>query len=100
MPPIEKHFWLSGMNGDDNLRLIDDKSALNIQNCRMAISPQGRNLRLENINGTTIIPNLIRPPYGVDTTIGTAQDDAEGRIIFFNYNTVGDHGIYCFTPSE
>jgi hypothetical protein len=96
---LEKHFWQNGMNGDDNPRLLDSSSSLNIMNARMAVSEHGRNLRLENIPGTTLVPNLIRPPYGQDQTIGTAQDDDNGRLIFFNYNTFGDHGIYCYDPS-
>lgn len=96
---IEKHSFDGGMNGDDNPRLLPQNVMLNCMNSRMAVTELGRNYRIESIPGTTLIPNIVRPPYGVDQTIGTAQDEDDGGIVFFNYNTFNDHGIYYFSPS-
>lgn len=96
---IEKRYFLKGINADDDPKLLDTESCLNIMNARMAVTEFGRNLRLENVPGTTLVPQVVRPPYGQDQTIGTAQDEDNGRLLFFNYNSVGDHGIYCYDPS-
>lgn len=96
---IEKHSFEGGMDGDTNQRLLPQNTMLNCMNAKMAVTEYGRNLRLENFPGTTLVPNLVRPPYGTDQTIGTAQDDNDGRIIYFNYNSFGDHAIYCYDPA-
>lgn len=96
----EKKIFLEGMNGDDSPRLISDKAALNIMNARVAVSKYGRNLRVQNIPGTTIVAQQAFPPYGSSQTIGSAPDLDNNRLIFCNYNTFGDHGIYCYDPSQ
>lgn len=96
----EKKIILEGMNGDDSPRLISDKAALNIMNARVAVSQYGRNLRVQNIPGTTLVAQQVRPPYGTDQTIGSAPDLDNNRLIFCNCNTFGDHGIYCYDPSQ
>jgi hypothetical protein len=95
---IEKRSGFSGINGDDSPRLIDDKSCLNAMNVRMAVTENGRNLRWENIPGTALVTQNVFPPYGTQQTIGSAQDEDNGRLLFFNFNSFGDHGIYCYDP--
>ena len=93
--PIEKRSFFEGMNGDISPRLLSDKAALNIMNSRVAVTEFGRNARLENIPGTTLINQNVFPPYGVSQTIGSVPDAKNNRIIYFNYNSFGDHGIYA-----
>lgn len=95
----EKRSFFLGMNGDDSPRLLDDKSSLNLMNCRMGVTKYGRNGRIENTPGTTQVSQTVYPPYGNSQTIGSAQDLEEQRLIFVNYNTFEDHGIYCYDPS-
>lgn len=96
---IEKRKFYKGQNSDDDPRQLDDESSLNLMNCRMSVSKYGRYGRLENVPGSTLIAQQVLPPYGVDQTIGTAQDLESMRFLYFNYNTVGDHGIYCYDPA-
>ena len=95
----EKRSFFSGQNSDDDPKLLDDKSSLNIMNARMAISQNGRMGRIENVPGNTLVNQQVYPPYGTSQTIGTAIDFDNSRLLFFNYNTFEDHGIYCYDPS-
>lgn len=94
--PIEKRSFFNGMNGDDSPRLLDDKSSFNIMNARLGISEFGRNFRLENVPGHSLITQSVYPPYGTSQTIGSVFDVKRGRIIWANYNTHGDNAIYAY----
>lgn len=93
---IEKRNFLKGMNGDISPRLLGDGESLNIMNGRVGVTQYGRFGRVENVPGTTLVSQNVRPPYGTDQTIGSALDFDNQRLLFFNYNTVSDHGIYCY----
>ncbi len=93
---IEKRSFFSGMNGDISPRLLDDKSCLNIMNARQGSSTYGRSGRLENLPGSTIIPQTVFPPYGTQQTIGSVFDAKRGRLIWANYDTLDFHGIYAY----
>lgn len=95
----QKKILLEGLDGDSSTRLIGDKSALNLMNARVSISQYGRNLRAENIPGTALVSQQVYPPYGSSQTIGSAVDFDSGRLLWFNYNTFSDHGIYCYDPA-
>lgn len=97
---IAKNSFEGGLNGDDSVRLIPANAMLNAMNCRMAVTEYGRNLRLENLPGTTAISQSVFPPYGTNLTLGAVPDDDRNRIIFFNYNSFGYHGIYCLDYSS
>lgn len=90
-----KKVILTGIDGDNSLRVIEPTSALNLMNGRVSVSANGRDKRVENVPGTELVSQSVRPPYGYDITIGSALDPATSRIIFCNWNSVGDHGIYC-----
>lgn len=94
--PIEKRAFFEGMDGDTSQRLLSDKAALNIMNGRMAVTKYGRNFRVENTPGTTLISQSVYPPYGVHQCIGSATDEARGRVIYALWNSMDDHGIYCY----
>lgn len=95
---IEKRNFHGGMNGDLSARLLPDTDCLNLMNGRTAVTKYGRLGRYENCPGTTKVSQQVLPPYGQDQTIGTAVDLENMRLIFFNYNTFSDHGIYCYDP--
>lgn len=93
---IEKRGFTGGMNGDINARELPPNVMLNLMNASVGISQYGRSLRVENRPGTTPITQSVRPPYGIDQTIGSCIDEARNRVIYFNYNSVSYHGIYCY----
>lgn len=97
---IEKKFFGKGMDGDMNHRMLPDGAMLNAMNCRMAVTMFGRDGRLENVPGTQLITQSVFPPYGTSQTIGGCVDEVRNNILWFNYNSAGDHGIYCFERSS
>jgi hypothetical protein len=90
-----KKTFFEGLNGDDDIRLLDAKEYLNAENLRMNITEDGRNGRMENIPSTIALTNSYLPT-GTNTTIGSVIDTARERIVYFNYNSNGNHGIYAY----
>jgi hypothetical protein len=91
-----KKIFTGGANQDDSLHLIEDTQYLRVMNGRIGITQYGRNNRVEGVPGTTAIPQSKYPPYGTNITIGSCIDTENQRLLWFVYNTMGDHGIYCF----
>jgi hypothetical protein len=91
----EKKYLTGGMDGDTATRLLAENAILNLMNGRMAVTQYGRTGRIENVPGTTLISNSVYPPYGTNQCIGGCVDVARSRLIWFNYNTSDDHGIYA-----
>jgi hypothetical protein len=90
-----KKTLLGGQNSDDTPQLIEDDGYLQLQNGRIAISENGRDLRVENVYGTTLLNSGVLPS-GNNQCIGTAVDTARHRLIYFNSNSNGDDGIYAY----
>lgn len=91
-----KKIFTGGANQDDSLHLLEDSQYLRIMNGRVGVTQYGRNARVENVPGTTIISQAVYPPYGTNICIGSCIDTEGQRMLWFICNTFGDHGIYCF----
>jgi len=91
-----KKIFIGGANQDDSLHLIEDSQYLRVMNGRVGVTQYGRNNRVEGVPGTTSIPQAVYPPYGVNIAIGSCIDIENQRLLWFVYNSWGDHGIYCF----
>jgi hypothetical protein len=91
-----KKIFTGGANQDDSLHLIEDTQYLRVMNGRVGVTQYGRNNRVEGVPGTTSIPQSKYPPYGANITIGSCIDIENQRMAWFVYNTMGDHGIYCY----
>lgn len=96
---IEKRSFEGGCNGDLSPRVLPTNVMLNCMNARVGVTEFGRDNRVENIPGTTAISQSVRPPYGTDQTIGAVSDNDRNRILYFNHNSLGFHGIYCLDYS-
>ena len=96
---LEKRSFEGGINGDISQRLLLSTEMLNLMNARLGITEFGRDGRVENVPGTTAITQSVFPPYGTHQTIGAVPDDDRNRIIFFNFNSLSYHGIYCLDYS-
>lgn len=93
---IEKKQMTAGMDGDSNPRELPNDAMLNLMNARMGVTEYGRLRRIENLPGTTLIQQSVYPPYGTQQVIGSCVDPATSRMVYFVYNSFGDHGVYCF----
>lgn len=105
---ISKKLPILGINQDDTYALVDTKEYLNALNLRFTTSESGKvgqqstvegnvikNTTL-NVSGTSVAFVL---PSGTNSTIGAYEDTPNKRIFFFNKNSGGSHGIYCYDSS-
>lgn len=84
------------LDSDSDAKLFDDQAWLNAMNCRNAVTQFGRAGRWENCPGTTLISQSVFPPYGVQQCIGGCVDTENEWLIFCEWNSFDDHGIYMF----
>lgn len=102
---ISKKIFTGGINSDDADILVDSKEYLNALNIRFATTESGKVGQLSNVEGNTIKATTINGvgeqvawtlPAGTNTTIGAIEDTPNKRIFFFNKNSNGSDGIYCY----
>lgn len=95
---LEKKYFSGpdgGGNFDDAAFALGPDQWVNMENCRTGTTDAGVIGTVESIGSTTLIPN----PYitvGDNLQIGSATDEPGNRIVFFNWNSNGNHGIYCY----
>ncbi len=85
------------MNTDDaiyNIGLTQHKYAKNVR-----FRGYEKSMRVENIPGTNLIPNQYLPA-GANECIGAFYDDQKQRVFWFNFNSLGNHGVYQYTISS
>jgi hypothetical protein len=105
MPVVKKAFTV-GINNDDASYLMDPKEYLGALNIRFVTSENGEVGQITNIEGNQLKNQTIDrvgatttftlPQYGWNKTIGAYEDYAKRRLFWFNYNSTGWHGIYCY----
>jgi hypothetical protein len=102
---ISKKIFTGGINGDDADVLIQPTEYLNALNARFATTENGKVGEISNVEGNVLKAQTINAqgqkvswtlPAGVNTTIGAIEDTPNKRIFFFNKNSNGSHGIYCY----
>jgi len=91
----QKKIFTGGIDADTDPRFIGEHDYLNMENCRVGISKNGKTTRIENIPGTIQITNSYLPS-GNNTCIGTAIDEERRRLVYFIYNDAGNHGIFLY----
>lgn len=90
----QKIFFNGGLNADDDFEIVGSGEWVNAQNMRYGTTEKGAVGRFERIFGTSEIPNPYLP-IGTNITRGGCEDKGRFRGIYFNYNSTGDHAIYC-----
>jgi hypothetical protein len=107
--PVTKKTFLGGVNQDDADFLLDPKEYLGALNIRFATSEGGEVGRITNIEGTVIKNTTINSsgnilsfvlPSGINRTIGAYEDTDSRRMFWFNWNSNGNHGIYCYDSDD
>lgn len=104
--PVTKKIFTGGINSDDTAYLLDPKEYLGALNIRFITSENGEVGQITNIEGNQLKNQTIDrtgatttftlPQYGFNKTIGTYEDYGNRRLYWFNYNSGGWHGIYCY----
>lgn len=87
------------LNSDDDPRYFTMSDAFSIQNCRIGKSLNGKDLRIENIPSTALVPGdpNTNPSEGnTYTCIGSCIDTDSRMIIYALYYTGGDHKIMAY----
>jgi hypothetical protein len=91
--PIENKIFNGIMNYDDPNDVLPSRHHKSANN--MVFRGNAGNMRAEGLNGTRLVPNALLPS-GINQTIGAHHDSLGNRLIFFNYNSSGNHGIYIY----
>jgi len=92
----QKKIFTGGMDSDTDPRFIGEHDYLNMENCRVGVSANGKTTRIENMPGTIQITNTNLPTTGSNTCIGTAVDEERRRLVYFIYNSAGYNRIFLY----
>lgn len=91
MPKEVKQF-VGAMDLDSPSEVVGKGFHRTARNVRFRGTPP--NVRPEVVPGNIQLVNSFLPSSGTNLTIGRKYDEKNKRIFFFNYNSVGTHGIY------
>lgn len=89
-----RKIFTEGLNADDDFSVIGKGQWINASGIRTFTTDSGATGRIEAIKGSTLIFNTL--PVGTNKCIGGCADDSKKWIIFKNWNSNGNHGIYCY----
>jgi hypothetical protein len=92
----QKQVRLAGIDNDTTEQLIEDGSYLNLMNGRIDKSEYGKDERIETIPGTTLVTQNVYSPYGTNYCLGSVIHEGRNRIIYFLWNSFGNHGIFAY----
>lgn len=98
MPTDKKYlgdFANGGGDYDSAPFAIGPNKSVNMENCRIGTTDAGETGTVESIGSTILIPNPYLPA-GENIEIESAIDDANARIVSFNWNSNGDHAIFAY----
>ena len=90
--------FVGGLDFDNDIRYVAAEDYIDGLNLASGTSTKGS---LKNMLGNKLINNITLP-VGNNTCIGTLRNIKENSIIYFVYNTLGNHSIleyYCETKS-
>jgi hypothetical protein len=91
-----KKYLDGGVNADLAEHLVPENCIISGKNIRIGGSTdKGGVGYIENILKNAE-KNHVLPSGGTNVRIGFAADDEQGWIAKFNYNSIGDHGIYLY----
>ncbi len=104
--PVTKKTFVGGVNQDDADFLLQPTEYLGALNIRFVTSESGEVGRITNIEGNVEKNQTINSagntvswslPAGTNRTIGAYEDTEKRRLIWFNWNSTGKHGIYAYS---
>jgi len=86
--------FTGGRNTDDDLKSLPQGDFLYAYNCHIGITNQSHEGSVENVKGNTLVSFPL--PAGTNKCIGKCVDSQIKAIVFFLYNSNGDHSIRRF----
>lgn len=96
MQVIRKHLY-GGLNADDDFEFVGENQWINSSGIRILSTDKGATAKVESVGGTTMLFNSL--PAGTNYCMGGCVDERYGLLLWFNYNSNGNHGIYAYRPS-
>ena len=102
---ISKKIFTGGINADDTDMLVAPNEYLNAVNVRFATTDNGKIGEITNVDGTTQRAYTLNSsgeripwtlPAGTNQTICALEDTPNRRVFFFNKNSNGNNGVYCY----
>ncbi len=84
----------TSINADTEIRMLQPTEVLNIENLRVGVSEDGKNLEIRNFPSTQIIYDVALPYTNLG--IGSAKDLGNQRLFAFVWNDYGLHTIYAY----
>jgi len=94
MPIPNRKILNAGLNADDTDFVVAEGEYINAENIRWGTTDNGSVGHIEPIGSNIEIPYTL--PAGTNICIGRCTDEARNRILYFNYNSNGDHAIYAY----
>lgn len=93
---IDKHIFDGGLNSDAADNMVSPREYINMSDFRYGkTTDRGSTEILESVGGNMLIPNS-KLPAGTNWCIGVASDYSKRRTVFFNWNSNGNHCIFCY----
>lgn len=90
----QENNFRGGRNVDDDLKVLPEGDFLLAYNCHIGTTNQSHTGSVENVKGNTLVSFLL--PAGTNRCIGKCVDAQRKAIVFFLYNSNGDHSIRRF----
>lgn len=95
-----------GLNTDISPEALDNggnrmivNPLIDALNARYFNGEDGKFNVIQNPLGNSLVSGLSLPS-GTNICVGSYEDKQNNRLIFFNYNSVGDHGIYSYSSES
>lgn len=98
MARIEDKRSFKAINFDDADEYLDEGDTRLMLNVRVGYSENGNDGTITNVKGTISLFSELNfsLPAGTNKCIATCPDDQNSRLIWLNYNSNNNHGIYCY----
>lgn len=93
-PQVEIKQFLGAVNLDDPIEVLGKGFHRDSRGIVWEGMPPNRRARV--IYGNSAVPSAFLPVTGTNKTIARKYDSLTKRIFYWNYNSAGEHGIYCY----
>ncbi len=104
---IEEHNPLGGLDSDSEVRRLPKGDYLDALCLRNGVTYQNEQGVGTNLQGTLPITTYLAPyngyngfPAGINKELGYFEDIVNNTVLYYMYNSNGNHGIYRYYPTK